>query len=103
VLAAAAVTAIRLLIPRGLAGDPGFRPEPGRIAGWIGVAVLLGGSVAMLVLARRVALSAPPPPLTSLAPATAGPVDRAAPIKRSAAGKRAPRRQTGSRSAGRRR
>jgi len=104
VLAAAAVMAIRLLVPRGLAGDPGFRPEPGRIAGWIGVAVLLGGSVAMLVLARRVALSAPPPPLTSLAPATAGPVGRAAPIKRlSAAGKRAPRRPTGSRSAGRRR
>ena len=103
VLAAAAVMAIRLVFPRGLAGDPGFRPEAGRITGWIGVAMLLAGSAVMLVLARRVPLMQPPRPVKASAPVTAGPVASAAPTTRSAAGKRGPRRPGGSRTAGRRR
>jgi len=104
VLAAAAVMAIRLVFPRGLAGDPGFRPEAGRITGWIGVAVLLAGSAAMLVLARRVGLNQPPRPVKApaRAPVTGGRVARAAPTGRSA-GKRGPGRPRGSRAGGRRR
>jgi len=105
VLGAAAVMAIRLVFPRGLAGDPGFRPEAGRITGWIGVAVLLAGSAAMLVLARRVGLIQPPRPMKApaRAPVTGGRVARAAPTGRSAAGKRGPGRPRGSRAGGRRR
>lgn len=104
VLAAAAVMAIRLVFPRGLAGDPGFRPEAGRITGWIGVAVLLAGSAAMLVLARRVGLNQPPRPVNApaRAPVTGGRVARVAPTGRSTAGKRGPGRPRGSRAGGRR-
>lgn len=63
VLAAAAVLAIRLIIPAGVTAEPGYRTRSGIPIGWAAVTVLVVGAGVMLVLAGRVRLADPPPPL----------------------------------------
>jgi hypothetical protein len=68
VLAAAAAMAVRLIVPAGLTGEPGYQNASGTPIGWAAVTVLVVGAGVMLVLAGRVQLADTPPALNISTP-----------------------------------
>lgn len=64
-LAAAAVVAVRSIVPVATAASPGYRVAAGMPAGWVVAGLLVAGAAAAFVLAGQVSSAEPPRPMAS--------------------------------------